>query len=103
MDELVSELIEAKMKLAETQENYLIKSQMLKETTELFNRKKEEISKMQTEIQSLYDSISQLSEEKNSLILSLEMSPRPGSIHSLDTVEEDYRILEYQNNQSTDL
>jgi hypothetical protein len=100
MDEVVQQLIEAKMKLAETQESVLIKSRLVREVTEIYNKKQEEVHKMQAEIRSLYDSISQLSEERNLLILSIEDSPRAGSIQSLDTVEEDYRILEHHSDQS---
>ena len=101
MEEAVQELIEAKMRLAESQENYIIKAQAFRELTDTYNVKQNDVSRMQTEIQSLYDSISQLSEERNALFLLMEDSPRTGSIQSLDTVEEDYYILEHHYDQSS--
>lgn len=101
MDELVQELIESKMKLAEAQESLLIKSQTYREISETYTRKQEDINKMLEEIQSLYDSISQISEERNALILLIEDCPRVGSILALDAVEDESHILEVQSSQSS--
>ena len=73
---MAQELIEAKTRLAESQENYLIKSQLHRELSVTYTSKQDEISSMQAEIQSLYDSISQISEERNALVLLIEDSPR---------------------------
>lgn len=98
---MVHELIESKMKLAESQENSLIKSQLYRELSETHVLKQKEISRMQAEIHSLYDSISQISEERNALVLLVEDSPRAGLFQSLDTVEEEYHNLEHHYDQST--
>jgi HD-GYP domain-containing protein (c-di-GMP phosphodiesterase class II) len=101
MEDAVQQLIEAKMKLAESQESLLIKSQLYRELVETHAARQEQVAKMQAEIASLYDSISQLSEERNALVLLLEDSPRAGSFVSLDATDEDWNILERNSEQST--
>ena len=74
---------------------------MNRELSDTYTSKQGEISRMQNEIQSIYDSISQISEEHNALVLLIEDSPRAGSIQSLGTVEDEYHTLERHYDQST--
>jgi hypothetical protein len=88
MDEVYQELIEAKLTLAETNEMLLMKSKQVKELNEMHSKQVEEVKKMQEEIQSLYDSISQISEERDLLLQTIQESPRAFSIQSLDLVAD---------------
>lgn len=102
MEEVYQELIEAKLNLAETNETLLMKSQEVKQLTELHSKRQEEIKKMQEEVQSLYDSISQISEERDNLLMLLQDSPRSITIQSLD-LDVDHFIEKNYSQSSAEL
>jgi hypothetical protein len=98
MEEVYQELIEAKLTLAETNEALLLKTQQVRQMTEIHLKQQEEIKKMQNEAQSLYDSISQMSEERDLLLQLIQDSPRAFTIQSLD--QEADKFIEQNYSQS---
>ncbi|CAG9323814.1 TBC1D12_1 [Blepharisma stoltei] len=105
MDDFIEELIQTKMKIAESEDKSLAKSKQLKEITEKLTANSSEIEEIQTENESLLQTIAKLIEEKNTLRTQFEEKLeiiKKNSTETTDPEEEDLRSLNINSEIRTD-
>ena len=93
MADIVSELIETKMKLAESEDRLMQKVKYLKETSDKVTALESKLNYLESENSSLLDSISQLIEEKNTLRMQLEEASglKPSMAPEQEMEEDEFR------------
>ncbi|CAG9332143.1 TBC1D12_2 [Blepharisma stoltei] len=107
-EQYITELIAAKIKLAECEDKSISKSRQLKLLSEKLNENSNQLDKARNENQSLLDSVAQLIDEKNSLRVQIEKQSgltKQFSAEQTDTEEDEYRspdqFFEIPNDEDT--
>lgn len=106
MDDFIEDLIQTKMKIAESEDKLLTKTKQIKEISENLQITSAEIEETKLDNDSLLQSIAKLIEEKNTLRTQKEekiMLNKKNSVDSLDQdEEEDLKSLDIDSDIRTD-